>query len=98
MRPRPGPAHGLSRRVARITLLPTSSKLQPQTLEPAAPLLRATRDQAPALTSGFAFASEGDLWLLSMDGARERRLTYFANAGGNATEPEWSPDGRQIAF
>jgi hypothetical protein len=83
---------------ARITISPTAANAQPKALEPAAPTLRAKADQAPALKSGLAFASEGDLWLLSTDGARERRLTYFARPAESAAEPEWSPDGRLIAF
>lgn len=36
-----------------------------------------------------------DLWLLATDGSTQRRLTTHA---ANDTAPQWSPDGKHIAF
>lgn len=38
------------------------------------------------------------LWLIGADGARQRRLTTSPAADGFDTGPEFSPDGRSIAF
>jgi serine/threonine protein kinase len=43
----------------------------------------------------FAFARGGDLWLSDAEGKETRPLT---TALGGLREPNWSPDGRHIAF
>ncbi|MFL5731756.1 MAG: hypothetical protein ACJ78Q_01035 [Chloroflexia bacterium] len=82
----------------RLILQTTTSGAAPQSIEPAGPLLRAKPEQGSPPRSGFVFPNEGDLWILSTDGKRERRITFLASGGGGAAEPEWSPDGSAVAF
>ena len=42
-----------------------------------------------------AFAYAGDLWIVSRDGGKARRLTATPTV---ETDPRFSPDGSQIAF
>jgi hypothetical protein len=60
--------------------------------------LEALPETGPALTSGFAFSQDSNLWLLSTDLKRQRRLTYFPEFFEYADKPAWSPDGTTIAF
>ena len=41
------------------------------------------------------FSAEGDLWRVSVDGGSAQRLTTDP---GQETQPQISPDGKQIAF
>jgi hypothetical protein len=60
--------------------------------------LEALPETGPALTSGFTFSQDSNLWLLSTDLTRQRRLTYFPEYFEYADKPAWSPDGTTIAF
>ncbi|MCX6640619.1 MAG: PDZ domain-containing protein [bacterium] len=48
-----------------------------------------------AFRGQVAFTSEGDLWIVSLDGGIARRLTTH---DGDETYPKFSPDGKWIAF
>ncbi len=40
-----------------------------------------------------------DLWMVSTDGKQDLQLTYDTGAeNGGASNPQWSPDGRSLAF
>ena len=43
----------------------------------------------------MAFVASGDLYVVNVDGSGQRRLTH---GPGNSLSPEWSADGRSIAF
>ena len=51
-----------------------------------------TRSRA---TTWTRTAASADIWLLSLEGGEPRRLT--TNKASD-TQPDWSPDGRRIAF
>lgn len=70
----------------------------PQVLEFAEPRLVARAEAGEPLRTGYVLNREDDLWLLSTDFTRQRRLTFFAHEGGVATDPAWSPDGKSVAF
>lgn len=69
-----------------------------KTYDASEPLLRVKADTGPPLRSGYVFSLGGELWILSTDGKRERRLTYFTYDGQYADDPAWSPDGQTLAF
>jgi hypothetical protein len=62
------------------------------------PDLEAVADTGDPLTSGFVFAQNANLWLLSTDRSKQRRLTFFPEFYEYADKPQWSPDGSRIAF
>ena len=39
-----------------------------------------------------------DLWICAQDGANPRQMTFFADQSHYTGSPNWSPDGRWIAF
>jgi hypothetical protein len=69
-----------------------------QTLELMEPQLQVRADSGPPLTSGYVFARDSNLWILSTDAKRERRLTFFDPYYEYADNPAWSQDGKSIAF
>jgi Tol biopolymer transport system component len=85
---------------AQVEILPFATDAQTQTLDLREPPLRAITGDAPPLTSGYVLAREKDLWMLSTDASRERRLTFLtpSSGGEEADGPAWSPDGKTIAF
>jgi Tol biopolymer transport system component len=45
--------------------------------------------------SRFAFARDGNAWVMDRDGGNERQISSFALGG--ATDVSWSPDGHRVA-
>lgn len=43
----------------------------------------------------IAFARHGDIWIMDFDGSNTRQIT---DGIGQAHSPDWSPDGRRLAF
>ena len=62
------------------------------------PPFRAVAESGPPLASGYVFSQNSNLWLLSTDLIRQRRLTFFTPPDEYAGEPVWSPDGTQVTF
>jgi hypothetical protein len=62
------------------------------------PDIQAVAETGTPLVSGYLFAQNANLWLLSTDRSRQRRLTFFPEFYEYADKPQWSPDGSRIAF
>ena len=62
------------------------------------PPFRAVAESGPPLASGYVFSEDSNLWLLSTDLTRQRRLTFFTPPDEYAGEPVWTPDGKQVTF
>ena len=43
-------------------------------------------------------AAASDLWTVGVNGGSRTRLTTFAESGGRALQPTWSPDGTRLVF
>ncbi|MDQ5826156.1 MAG: hypothetical protein M3441_18340 [Chloroflexota bacterium] len=61
-------------------------------------VLEALPESGPPLSSGYVFTKDANLWILSTDTTRQRRLTFFPTESEHANNATWSPDGRLIAF
>lgn len=48
--------------------------------------------------NGYVFNRNRELWIMSADAKRQRRLTFSMPIDENAEDPAWSPDGSQIAY
>lgn len=83
---------------ARIAVTALYNAERSGTYEMSALPLEALPETGPALASGFTFSQDSNLWLLSTDLSRQRRLTYFPEYFEYADKPVWSPDGSTIAF
>lgn len=69
-----------------------------QTLELEQPRLTAVKDNGAPLTSGYVFARDANLWIMSSDTTRQRRLTFYEPFYEYADNPAWSPDGKTLAY
>lgn len=83
---------------ARITIRTAEEGAEPRTLDLFEPRLVVKTESGPRLTSGYVFVSDADLWVLSTDAKKERRLTFFDPRNEHADSPRWSPDGKAIVF
>ncbi len=83
---------------ARVQITALYNKERDETKELPDPILEAVPESGAPLTSGYVFPVDSNLWLLSTDGSRQRRLTYFPEFYEYADKPRWSPDGSSIAF
>lgn len=83
---------------ARVQIEALYNKARNGTLYLGAPALDAVAESGPPLTSGYVFSEDSNIWLMSSDGARQRRLTYFPEFYEYADKPVWAPDGKRIAF
>lgn len=83
---------------ARVQVQIASATQQVTTVDLAQPVLRVSAASAPPMKGGYVFKRGKDLWLLSDDASKERRLTFFSETGQTAADPIWSPDGQSIAF
>lgn len=69
-----------------------------QALDLEEPVLIARAESGSPLTSGYIFNADGELWILSTDGKRERRFTFLSTVLDRVEYPAWSPDGSRVAF
>ena len=69
-----------------------------ETLDFPEPPLIAIGETGGPLRSGYVLNRDNDLWIMSSDTSRERRLTFYNGTGAAASNPRWSPGGERIAF
>lgn|GEM_PF-1204740 len=59
--------------------------------------LAVAEDPSP-LSSGLIIARNSNIWLTTLDGKRQRKLTFYPELRSWAKDPVWSPDGKQIVY
>lgn len=84
----------------RFTLRKLFGSSIPEIVELSGATLRVNAESGAPLRSGYVYNDASDLWLLSSDASRRRRLTFLSLKGTDqyADAPAWSPDGTRIAF
>jgi hypothetical protein len=69
-----------------------------ETVELNSPELTSLASDGPPVSSGYVYARNANLWLLSTDTQRERRLTFLQSYYEYADNASWSPDGKEIGY
>ncbi len=84
----------------RFTLRKVFGSSIPEIVELSGATLHVNAEPGASLRSGYVYNDASDLWLLSSDAGRRRRLTFLSLKGTvqYAEAPSWSPDGTRIAF
>jgi dipeptidyl aminopeptidase/acylaminoacyl peptidase len=83
---------------ARLLIKRLYGDAPPETLDFPEPTIVALEETAAPLRSGYVFNRDNDLWIMSSDTSRERRLTFYGGTGAAASNPRWAPGGERIAF
>ncbi|MEO8287365.1 MAG: hypothetical protein ABI670_13150 [Chloroflexota bacterium] len=83
---------------ARINIDALYNKARNGVVDLSNPTVEAKPVAGAPLTSGFVFSQDANLWLLSSDATRQRKITFFPEFYEYADKPVWSPDGSKIAF
>lgn len=96
----PQPSPTIKTVQATAEIIPSATLPPPATLAPTRPALTSALTVTPIGGSAqIAFASNRSgsmqVWLMNADGSQPQQTTRLSNG---ACQPDWSPDGAQIAF